>query len=142
MELIGTLHELLAKDRHIEIGIRGADDEAFFAKLSSEDGISVNRRPQEVLISLEPKSASHVNSILSEAITRGFVVEHVMERGADLEALFTKDKDEAKAGNGQTGDKKDGVQAGDKKDGVQEGDKKDGEQAGDKKDGVQAGDKE
>ena len=88
MEVTGTLHELLAGDKQTEIVLRGKADEEFLRSIP--EGISVTQKDSEVQLELPPQMASRVNEILRRGIDAGFIVEHVMERGADLEALFTK----------------------------------------------------
>lgn len=92
MEVIGTLHDLLSSGRHIEIDLHGEAGADFIEKMKGIAGSTVNQKDKEVLITLSPEASGSVNSILLEAISSGLVVEHVMERGADLEALFTKER--------------------------------------------------
>ena len=94
MEVVGTLRELLAGDRHVEIMVRGEQAGAFGQALSSHKGVTVSVRGDGVAVSLAPGAAQDVNQVLQEAIGRGLHVEHVMERGSDLESLFVKDKKE------------------------------------------------
>ncbi len=92
MEVIGTLHDLLSSGRHIEIDLHGDAGAEFVEKMKGIAGATVSKKDKEVLITLSPEASGCVNSILQEAISAGLVVEHVMERGADLEALFTKER--------------------------------------------------
>ncbi|MBQ1926311.1 MAG: ABC transporter ATP-binding protein [Proteobacteria bacterium] len=91
MEVVGTLNELLSKDKHIEIVLRGQAEAEFIARLESDKAVKVVKNADSYSITLGPKAASGLNDLLSEAIRQGLVIEHVMERGADLEALFIKD---------------------------------------------------
>ena len=91
MEIVGTLRELLSKDRFIEIELRGTPDNDFVQNLRKDSDITCNIKDDQVLITLKPKSANHVNDILMKAISDKMLVEHVVERGQDLEALFTND---------------------------------------------------
>ena len=81
-------------DRHVEIMVRGEQAGAFGQALSSHKGVTVSVRGDGVAVSLAPGAAQDVNQVLQEAIGRGLHVEHVMERGSDLESLFVKDKKE------------------------------------------------
>ncbi len=91
MEVVGTLNELLSKDKRIEIVLRGKADSGFVARLEADANISLVSGLDTLSITLGPKAVSGLNDLLSEAIKQGLVVEHVMERGADLEALFVKE---------------------------------------------------
>ena len=96
MEVVGTLNELLAGDKVTEIVLRGAADEAFMASLPED--VSAKKKESEVQIEIPAGKDALVNEILARAISAGLLVEHVVKRGADLEALFTKDS-AAKEGN-------------------------------------------
>ena len=91
MEVIGTLHELMSKERHIEIGLRGTIRPEFVEKLKKSSDIVCQVKENSLNIALNPKNANDINDILLQAISEGLNVEHVVERGQDLEALFTKD---------------------------------------------------
>ena len=89
MEVVGTLRELLSSEKQIEIVLRGQADDSFFAQLPPK--ISVQHKGDEVQIHLTPEMASRVNEILRHGMDSGLTVEHVVERGADLEALFSRE---------------------------------------------------
>ncbi|MBR4984574.1 MAG: ABC transporter ATP-binding protein [Proteobacteria bacterium] len=90
MEVVGTLHELLSSEKNIEIVLRGKAEPAFIERLKGDADVSFSQKDDSLSITLGPKAAAGLSDLLSAAIGQGLVVEHVMERGADLEALFTK----------------------------------------------------
>ena len=93
MEKLGTLHELVSSEKSIEIILRGTPNQEFIEQLKQDSDTTHHIKDETVSITLGPKSATHLNELLSRAISDGLIVEHVMERGADLESLFTKDSD-------------------------------------------------
>ncbi len=90
MEVVGSLHELLSKDKNIEIVLRGTPHQDFIDKLNSSDDVVFTQKDDVLSITMGAKAAAHLNELLTAAISDGLVVEHVMEHGTDLEALFTK----------------------------------------------------
>ena len=88
MEIVGSLHDLLSKNRHIEIDLVGTADQTFLGKLGEIKGVSCDAREGSVNLTLKPEIASEVNDILLLAIQSGLVVNRVVEEGKDLEALF------------------------------------------------------
>ena len=91
MEVVGTLHELLSKDRFIEIDLRGQASPEFIQKLQANAEAQCVVQDNHLRITLSPKIANDINDILMQAISEKLMVEHVVERGQDLEALFTGD---------------------------------------------------
>ncbi|MBO5752455.1 MAG: ABC transporter ATP-binding protein [Proteobacteria bacterium] len=92
METIGTLSQLLADQKHVEISLKGNVPQDFIEKLNQNPNIKHQIKDTTITITLDPEGAKNINDLLAEAIAQNLIVEHVMERGADLEALFTKDK--------------------------------------------------
>ena len=93
MEKLGTLHELVSGEKSIEIILRGNPNQEFVDQLNQDSDTKHQIKDGTISITLGPKSATHLNALLSRAINDGLIVEHVMERGADLESLFTKESD-------------------------------------------------
>lgn len=91
MEVVGTLHELLSKDRYIEIDLVGEASPEFVEKLQSNPEAQCTLKESHLRITLSPKIANDINSILMQAMGENLRVEHVVERGQDLEDLFTGD---------------------------------------------------
>ena len=90
MEVVGSLHDLLSHEKSIEIELRGKAHSEFIQNLKSDDAITFKQKDEVLSITIGPKSANKLNDLLAAAISDGLIVEHVMEHGTDLEALFTK----------------------------------------------------
>ena len=91
MENIGTLSQLLKNQKYVEISLNGTPNQEFLDKLNQDQNLKLMQKENHLTITLNPEAINQINSLLSEAIAQNLNVEHVMERGADLEALFTKD---------------------------------------------------
>lgn len=71
--------------------LKGKPNQDFLDKLQKNSKLKCLVKNNDITITLEPDITSQINDILSEAIAQNLTVEHVMEKGADLEALFTKE---------------------------------------------------
>lgn len=104
MEVVGRLHDLLSKERHIELSARGVFDEVYLSSLRDEHGLTVETKGDGLTILFSPEKSAEVDGVLTALLTRGMHIEHVIERGMDLEELFTRGAlTKSKEASGDTG---------------------------------------
>lgn len=91
MEVVGHLRDLLSKERHIELCARGAVDDAYLAQLRDMPGLTAEAKGDALTLHIPPRHSGAVDDVLRNLLDRGMRIEHVVERGMDLEELFTRD---------------------------------------------------
>lgn len=90
MEVVGNLHDLLSKERHIELCARGEITPEFVVELQKKFGVFLDTKSDVITVHFSPEQSSAVDGVLRALLDSGMHVEHVVERGLDLEELFTR----------------------------------------------------
>lgn len=92
MESVGSLSELTAGHAHTEIQILGSLEQIkdLLNKINDLKNITAESAHDSLTLSLPPNAAHRVNEILAAAIQNQLTIAHVLQRGMDLESLFTR----------------------------------------------------
>ena len=90
MEVVGRLHDLLSKERHIELCARGELSPESNAEIKEKFGVSIDTKGDGVTVHFAPQQSTTVDGVLRYLLDHDLHIEHVIERGIDLEELFTR----------------------------------------------------